>query len=156
LRIEEEDKEVKVILKENVERLGSVGEVVDVAAGYARNYLIPKNLAVRADEGKLHQIEHHKRVIMKREEKMNQAARNLAKRIEDFSCTIPAHAGEGDRLFGSVTAHNIADVLSAEGMEVDHKNVLLDEPIKELGVFVVPVRLDRGVETRLKVWVVKE
>ena len=147
---------MKVILKENVERLGSVGEVVNVSDGYARNYLIPKNFAVRADENKLHQIEHHKRVIMKREEKMDKVAQDLAKRIEEFSCTIAAHAGEGDRLFGSVTAHQIADVLNAEGMEVDHKSILLDEPIKELGVFVVPVKLDRAVETKLKVWVVKE
>jgi large subunit ribosomal protein L9 len=147
---------VKVILKKKIDRLGNIGDIVTVADGYARNYLIPRDLATRAEEGKIKRIEHERKMIKDRDEKALKEAQQLASRIEEFSCTISARAGEEDRLFGSVSAPDIALALSEAGIEIDKKNVKLEEPIKELGVYSVPIELDRGVAARLKLWVVRE
>ena len=147
---------MKVVLKKSIDRLGNVGDVVTVADGYARNYLIPRDLATRADEGKIKLIEHERRVIRAREEKVIKDTQELAGRIEQFSCTISAKAGEEDRLFGSVSDSDIALALDEAGIEIDKKKVQLEEPIKELGVYSVPIDLGRGITPRLKVWVVRE
>jgi len=147
---------VKVVLKKRVDRLGNVGDIVTVADGYARNYLIPRDLATRADEGKIKLIEHERRVIKAREEKAIKETQELARRIEEVSCTISAKAGEEDRLFGSISGSDIALALDEAGVEIDKKNVQLEEPIKELGVYSVPIDLGRGITARLKLWVVRE
>ena len=147
---------MKVVLKKSIDRLGNVGDVVTVADGYARNYLIPRDLATRADAGKIKLIEHERRVIRAREEKVIKDTQELAGRIEQISCTISAKAGEEDRLFGSVSDSDIALALDEAGIEIDKKKVQLEEPIKELGVYSVPINLGRGVTARLKVWVVRE
>ena len=147
---------MKVVLKKSIDRLGNVGDVVTVADGYARNYLIPRDLATRADAGKIKLIEHERRVIRAREEKVIKDTQELAGRIEQISCTISAKAGEEDRLFGSVSDSDIALALDEAGIEIDKKKVQLEEPIKELGVYSVPIDLGRGVTARLKVWVVRE
>ena len=147
---------MKVVLKKSIDRLGNVGDVVTVADGYARNYLIPRDFATRADGGKIKLIEHERRVIKAREDKVIKDTQELAGRIEQISCTISAKAGEEDRLFGSVSAADIALALDEAGIEIDKKNVQLEEPIKELGVYSVPIDLGRGITARLKVWVVRE
>jgi large subunit ribosomal protein L9 len=152
----EEDSRVKVVLKKSIDSLGNVGDVVTVADGYARNYLIPRDLATRADEGKIKLIEHERRVIRAREEKAIKETQGLARRIEEISCTISARAGEEDRLFGSVTGADIALAMDEAGVRIDKKQVQLEEPIKELGVYSVPIDLGRGITARLKLWVVRE
>lgn len=147
---------MKVILKRRVDGLGDTGDIVTVADGYARNYLIPRDLGTRADEGDLKRIEHERKLIKDREDRALKEAQQLARRIDDFSCTISARAGEEDKLFGSVSAADIAQALCEAGMEVDKRHVQLEEPIKELGVFSVPIDLGRGVAARLKLWVVRE
>ena len=147
---------MKVVLKKTIDKLGNVGDVVTVADGYARNYLIPRDLATRADASKIKLIEHERRVIRAREEKAIKETQELARRIEDVSCTISAKAGEEDRLFGSVSGSDIALALDEAGVRIDKKNVQLEEPIKELGVYSVPIDLGRGITARLKVWVVRE
>lgn len=147
---------MKVILREDVKRLGKPGDVVEVRDGYARNFLIPRNLAVRADAGRLRQLEHERKVLRDKKEKVLKEARALADEIAKTSCTISVQVGEEDKLFGSVTAMDIVDALKKEGVEVDKKSIQLEEPIKSLGVFSVPVKVMPDVEAKLKVWVVKE
>lgn len=146
---------MKVILREDLKKLGTAGEVVEVKAGYARNYLIPRNLAVRADASHMKQLEHERKILHDRTEKQLRQARNLAEQINRASCTIPVQVGEEDRIFGSVTAIDIADSLSKEGITVDRKCIHMEEPIKSLGVFTIPVKLSADVEAKLKVWIVR-
>jgi large subunit ribosomal protein L9 len=146
---------MKVILREDVQKLGKAGDVVEVKDGYARNYLIARNLAVGADAGHLRQLEHERKLLRDRKEKTLKQARELAEKIGKASCTIAVQVGEEDKLFGSVTAMDIAKYLGKEGIEIDKKLIDLEEPIKTLGVFTVPVRIMSDVEAKLKVWVVK-
>ncbi|MBI4559066.1 MAG: 50S ribosomal protein L9 [Candidatus Hydrogenedentes bacterium] len=147
---------MKVILSENVSNLGNMGATVNVSDGYARNYLIPRKLAVQADSGSARQIEHELRLIRRREEKQRAALMEVAKQVEALTVEIKARAGEDDRIFGSITNANVADRLKELGVDVDRKNVALDDPIKALGIFTVPVRLGSGIEANVKVWVTKE
>ncbi len=147
---------MKVILREDVHSLGNAGDVIEVKNGYARNYLIPRKLAVKAEASQMKRLEHEKRVLHDRQEKQLKEARTLADKISGTSCTIAVQVGEEDKLFGSVTALDIVESLSKEGITVDKKDVHLEEPIKSLGVFTVPVKLKPEVEAKLKVWVVKD
>ena len=147
---------MKVILRQKVADLGNIGDVVTVSDGYARNYLIPRDLATRADKAKVRQLEHERRIITAREEKALKEVRELAKKIDDLSCTLTVKAGDEDKLFGSVSAADIAQALHEAEIEVDKKNIELEEPIKELGVYSVPISLGRGITARLKLWVVRE
>ncbi len=145
-----------VILRENVENLGHTGDVVKVSDGYARNFLLPRNLVVAADEKSIASIEHHKKMLEKKRLAERAVAQELAKKIEEFSCTISRKVGENDRLFGSVSAGDIADSLKAAGYKVDKRSLTLITPIKTLGVHSVSVKLEPEVSATLKVWVVKE
>jgi len=147
---------MQVILCKNYESLGEAMDVVQVKNGFARNYLIPNGIAVRATEGNRKQIEQNQAVLAKKEEKVLKQARQLAKKIEKVPCTIPVKVGEEDRLFGSVTNQDIAEFLEKEGHKVDKRHVLLEEPIKQLGVYTVYIELHKQVQAKLKVWVVKE
>jgi len=147
---------MEVILKQDLPGVGKAGEIVTVADGYARNYLIPRGIAIPATEGNIRALESQRRLMESKRRKQEEKARRLAEKLKNVSCTIKARAGEGDKLFGSVTAAEIAEALKAQGIEVDRKDVLLEEPIKELGVFTVPVRLHKDVTVDVKVWVVKE
>jgi large subunit ribosomal protein L9 len=149
-------KQVKVILKQKVADLGDVGDVVTVADGYARNYLMPRDMATRADKAKVKQLEHERRMIKAREDKVLKDARELASKIDEASCTISARAGDEDKLFGSVSEAEIVQALQEMGIETDKKNVELEEHIKELGVYSVPINLGKGITARLKLWVVRE
>jgi large subunit ribosomal protein L9 len=147
---------MKVILREDVQELGKAGDVVDVKDGYARNYLIARNLAVRADKGQMKQLEHERKLLKDKKEKGLKQSRELAERINKASCTISVQVGEEDKMFGSVTTMDIAKCLAKEGLEIDKKLIQMDEPIRELGVFSVPVKLAPEVEAKLKIWIVKE
>ncbi len=146
---------MKVILREDDKKLGSAGDVVEVKAGFARNYLFPRNLAVRADSSQMKRLEHERKILRDKREKHLKQAKQLAARVDKASCTISVSVGEEDKIFGSVTAMDIAAALAKEGVEIDKKHIHLEEPIKALGVFSVPIKLSPEVETDLKVWVVK-
>ena len=146
---------MEVILKSGVEKLGNEGDVVAVADGYARNYLIPRDLAIEATEKNRRVLEHEKRMDLDRSAKEKRVAERLASELSNLSCTIRMQAGENDRLFGSVTSLDIAASLEEQGIEIDRRKILLDEPIKELGVFTVPAKIHPDVTADIKVWVVK-
>ncbi|MFL5815114.1 MAG: 50S ribosomal protein L9 [Bdellovibrionia bacterium] len=145
-----------VILKENVENLGRIGDVVNVTDGYARNFLLPRNLVVAADAKNIEAIEHHKRSLEKKRMAAKASAQELAKKLADYSCTLSRKVGEGDKLFGSVSTADIAEVLKKAGFPVERREIQLEHPIKTLGVHPVTIQLDAEVATTLKVWVVKE
>jgi large subunit ribosomal protein L9 len=145
-----------VILRENVENLGITGDVIKVSDGYARNFLLPRNLVVAAEEKNIAAIEHHKRMLEKKRLAQKAAASELAKKLEAFSCTISRKVGENDRLFGSVSSSDVADALRAAGFSVEKRTISLASPIKALGVHSVTIRLEADVTATVKVWVVKE
>jgi large subunit ribosomal protein L9 len=147
---------MKVILLENVPSLGKAGDLVKVSDGYGRNYLIPQKKAVIATERSLKVIEHQKRLIQQRMEKVKKDAEKLGQQIENLSCTFARTVGEGGKLFGSVTSMDIENYLNENGIKVDRKKITLEEPIKNLGVSNVPIKLHPEVTTHLKVWVVQE
>ena len=147
---------MKVILRADIDRLGKLGEVVKVAPGYARNYLIPKKLAYPATGGNLNRIEFEKRRAAQQVEHEVEEAKKQAKKMKDLSLTFQVKAGEEEKLYGSVTSADIAEEAAKQGFEIDRRKILLEEPIKQLGVYTIQVRLHPEVNTELKVWVVKE
>ena len=147
---------MKVILYEDIPHLGKTGDIVNVTNGYARNYLVPKQLAVQANPKNVRQIEHQKKLIEQRQIKMKQDARTFASRLESISITIARKAGEQDKLYGSVGTKDVKDALKEEGIIVDRKNIILEEPIKSLGVYTVDIKFHTDVIGKLKVWVVAE
>ena len=147
---------MKVILRENVDNLGKTGDIVKVSDGYARNFLLPRNLVFIADENNVAAIEHHKKALAKKRERDNTEAREVAKKIEGYSVTIARKVGENEKLFGSVTTHDIAEALTKGGFKVDRRSIHLAEPIKALGVVTVPLKLTGDVTAQVKVWVVQE
>ncbi|MFA7691929.1 MAG: 50S ribosomal protein L9 [Candidatus Hydrogenedentes bacterium] len=144
---------MNVILCENVEHLGVMGEQVRVADGYARNYLIPRKLAVEADSATAKQIEHELRIIKRREEKQRAAFTGVADKMKSLTLEFKMRAGDDDKIFGSVTPAMIVEKLAELGYEIHRKQIVLDEPIKSLGIFAVTVKLFPGIETPVKVWV---
>ena len=146
---------MKVILKENVENLGHIGDIVKVAPGYARNYLLPKGLVIEATTKNAKALEHAKRQMEYKKNKVLEQARGLAARIEALSLSLVHQAGEEGKLFGSVTNMELADRLKAEGIEIDRKKILLAEPIKHLGEFTVGIKVHPEVTANLKVNVTK-
>ena len=147
---------MKVILREDIDKLGKCGEVVEVKNGYGRNFLIARNLAIPASKGNLRAIDEVKNQKSLRDRKYMKEAERVKLRIEKASCMAEVNVGEEDKVFGSVTAAMIAELLNKEGIEVDRRNILLDEPIKALGVFTVPVKVVKDVVASLKLWVVKK
>ena len=147
---------MKVILKENVENLGKIGDIVKVSEGYARNFLLPRNLVLIADDNNIKSLEHHQKALSKKAEKEKEEAQVLAKKLEQFSCTITRKVGENEKLFGSVSATDVADVLKKAGFAIEKRQIHLNEPIKQLGVFSVSIRLATDVSAKVKVWVVQE
>jgi large subunit ribosomal protein L9 len=147
---------MRVVLREDVEHLGRRGEIVKVAPGFARNYLLPKGKALAATDGNLKVIEREKRRYLVHVAKEKEDAESVAKRIAGVSCTLVRKVGENEVLYGSVTAADIAEHLEHEGIAVDKRRIQLDEPIKSLGIYSIPVRLHPEVTAEVKVWVVKE
>lgn len=142
---------MKVILKENIETLGKIGDIVKVAPGYARNYLIPKGLALEATTRNAKELEHAKRQMEYKRNKVLEQARHLAEKIQAITLNLVHNAGEGDKLFGSVTNMELAESLKQQGLEIDRKIILLAEPIKHLGEYEVPVKIHPDVTASLKV-----
>ncbi len=147
---------MEIILREDIDKLGQRGQVVKVAAGYARNYLLPRKLAVTANESNKKIVEQERQAHIKKDAKHVADAQELGKLMAAASVTIYQKAGENDQLFGSVTANDIAVALEKLGYTIDRKKVQLDEPIKTLGDFQVSVRLHRDVSVDVPVHVVKE
>src|SRR5947199_4012674 len=134
---------MEVILREDIDKLGNRGEVVKVASGYARNFLIPKRLAVAATDSNKKIVEQERQAHLRKEAKQVGEAQDLAKMLNGVSVTIAQKAGENDQLFGSVTSKDVADALAARNYTIDRRRIQLDEPIKQLGDFKVPVRLHK-------------
>jgi large subunit ribosomal protein L9 len=147
---------MEVILREHVDNLGKRGEVVKVADGYARNYLLPRKLALLATEGNKQQIERERAKFDAKEAEEKKAAEAIAERLRSLVVEIRRKVGETEALYGSVTTSDIADALAAKGFDLDRRKIVLQEPIKKLGEFDIPVRLAREVTTPLKVKVVAE
>ncbi|MEW6440810.1 MAG: 50S ribosomal protein L9 [bacterium] len=147
---------MKVILRENVDKLGRTGDIVVVADGYGRNYLLPRGLAAKASTKDVKQLEHQKRIIQYREEKQRSEAQDLAKRLDAVACTLARKVGDEDRLFGSVTTRDIEEALHREGIPIDRKRIILEEPIKKLGAYSIAVKLHPEVTATVKITVVKE
>lgn len=147
---------MKVILLKDIETLGSAGEVVEVKNGYGRNFLIPRNEALVASAANMAQFESRRKQQETLAERDRRAAEALAKKLEAESITAQVKVGEEDRLFGSVTAQNVAELLDEKGYEVDRRAIHLEDPIRELGVYNIEVRLYPEVTAAVKLWVVKE
>jgi large subunit ribosomal protein L9 len=147
---------MEVVLKKDFEKLGHAMDVINVKDGYARNYLIPQGVAVPATEGNKKAVAEAKRHNEKREEKVQRESRQQAANIEKVPCTISVKVVDENKIFGSVGAQEIWDFLKREGFEVEKRAIELPEPIKELGVYTVAIKLHKDVVANLKVWVVKE
>lgn len=147
---------MEVILREHVDNLGRRGDVVKVAPGYARNYLLPRNLALAVTAGNRKLIERERKVADQREAEEKQTAEALASRLSSVELTIARRVGETEQLYGSVTSADVAEALAEKGLEIDKRKIHLDEPIKAIGEFAVPVRLHRDVTAQVKLLVVKQ
>lgn len=145
-----------VMLRENINNLGRIGDTVKVSDGYARNYLLPRQLVVIADETNLAEMEHQKRILEKKRLALKVSSEEIAKKVSEFSCTISRKVGEHDKLFGSVSASDIAEALKKAGYAIEKRMVTLSGPIKSLGVHPVTIQLEHDVTATVKVWVVKE
>jgi large subunit ribosomal protein L9 len=143
-----------IILTENVEGLGKIGDLVKVKPGYARNFLVPRKLALEANVRNVKELEHQKRQMERKMQKVTEASQLLKERIEKLSCVFTHRAGEEGKLFGSVTSMEISAKLTAAGIDIDRKKIQLDEPIKTLGEHPVPVKLPAGITATIKVSVV--
>lgn len=147
---------MKVILQEDVKNLGRIGDVVNVSDGYARNYLVPKKLAVEANIKNVRSMEHEKRKIEEKAKKIKGEALGLSERISAMSLTLHAKAGEEERIFGSITTMDISDALKKEGLDIDRKRILLDEPIKRLGSYTIGIKIHPELVTNLNITVAAE
>ena len=147
---------MKVVLKDDVKNLGKMGQIIDVADGYARNFLVPRGLASEANTKNIKALEHEKRIIEGKAKKVKNSAQELLNKISAMTFTIRAKAGDEGKLFGSVTTMDIAELLHKEGIEIDKKKISLDEPIKRLGSYSVNVKLHPEISTQLNIQVIQE
>ena len=147
---------MQVILLEDIKKLGSMGDLVDVKPGFVRNFLVPQKKAMLANPKNVRQIEHQRRIVERRRAKQKEVAKATAARLANSSVTIARKVGEQEKLYGSVTTLDIERALIDEGIELDRHQIELEEPIKSLGVYHLPVKLDSELSTKLKVWVVAE
>ena len=147
---------MKVILRDDIEGRGVTGDTIEVKSGYARNFLIPRNLAIPATKGNLKAIGEVKMQKELRDKKKRRGAELIKERIEKISITAEANVGEDEKLFGSITAQNIADLMEEKGVTIDKRNIDLTENIKSLGVYSIPVKIESDVIASLKLWVVKK
>ncbi|MBK7104046.1 MAG: 50S ribosomal protein L9 [Ignavibacteriae bacterium] len=147
---------MKVILRKNYDQLGKIGDLVDVKDGFARNFLLPRQIAYIATKGNIRSLEEEKQQIVKKEAKELTAAKSLATELENVSITIPVKVGEEDKIFGSVTNQMIADALKEKKYDIDKRKIDLEEPIKALGIYSVNIKLHPEVSAVVKTWVVRE
>ncbi|MEW6003042.1 MAG: 50S ribosomal protein L9 [Nitrospirota bacterium] len=147
---------MKVILREDVKNVGKMGEIVNVADGYARNYLVPRGLAIVANTRNIKFLENEKRIIQERAKRLKNLSRELANKISSMELVIKEKVGEEGKLFGSVTAMDIAEALKKEGLDIDKKKISLDEPIKRLGSYTVNIKVHPELSAELRIQVVEE
>lgn len=147
---------MKIILVKDVDRLGEIGDELVVKDGYARNYLIPNKLAIESTKGALRILEQKRREKARREQLLKEEMEKISEKIQAASCTISMEAGEEDKLFGTVTTEMVQEALLSEGIEVDKKKIVIEEPIKALGVYTVDIKLHPEVKAQARIWVVKK
>jgi large subunit ribosomal protein L9 len=147
---------MKVILTENIAALGEIGEIVNVAPGYARNFLLPQGIALEATGKNVRELEHKKIVLAQKREKVRQEMMSLAEKLNRVSIMIRRKVSEDDKLYGSVSASDIAAALAEQGFDIQRKDLLLDQPVKQLGEFTVPVRVHAQISANIKLVVEKE
>ena len=145
---------MELLLKKDIEKLGRRGEIVKVADGYARNYLVPKGFAVAASQANLKQIEIERKKLEKEEKLRFGVFEEFAEKLKAYSCTIAAQANDEGHLFGSITADMLAEALAKDGFSVEERQIILENPIKEVGVYTIPVRIEENIQTEFKLWVV--
>ncbi|SMC26549.1 LSU ribosomal protein L9P [Desulfacinum hydrothermale DSM 13146] len=147
---------MKVILTENIPNLGRIGDIVKVAPGYARNYLVPKGLALEASSSKVKELEHHKRMLEQKREKVRREMQSVAEKLNQVTLTFSRKVVEEDKLYGSVNVADIHKALTEQGFDLDRRVIQLDQPIKQLGEFSVPVKMDAGITSEITVVVTRE
>lgn len=147
---------MKVILRQNYDSLGKIGEVVDVKDGFALNFLLPRKIAYSALKGNISSLNEEKKNFAKKIEQELKSAEGLASELEKVSVTIPVQVGEEDKIFGTVTTQMISDSLKEKSFNIDKRKIEITEPIKSLGIYSVNIRLHSNVEAKIKVWVVRE
>ncbi len=147
---------MKVVLRAPVEKLGEMGDIVTVKSGYARNYLIPRELAYNATSGAMKKLEVEKKLYVRKMAKEKSMAEELAKQLAEMQISIAMKVGEEGKLYGSVTGQMIAQELEVRGFDIDRRNIIIEEPIKSLGVFDVKIKLHPEVMASLKIWVISE
>jgi large subunit ribosomal protein L9 len=147
---------MKVILRQNYETLGQIGDVVEVKNGFGRNFLIPRKIAYAALKGNVKALEEEKKTFDKRKHNEILTAEKLASELEKVSVSIPVQVGEEDKIFGTVTTQMIADALKEKGYDLDKRKIEIDEPIKSLGIYGISVKVHANVNAKIKVWVVRE
>ena len=147
---------MKVVLKDDIKNVGKMGQIVDVADGYARNYLVPRGLAVEANIKNLKALEHEKKIIQEKAKRIKNSSQTLSDKISTMTLVLKAKAGDEGKLFGAVTSMDIAELLKNEGIEMDKKKISLDEPIKRLGSYSVNIKIHPEISTHLNIQVVEE
>ena len=147
---------MKIILTENIPSLGEIGQVVNVASGYARNYLLPQGLALKATGGNVRELEHRKRILAQKREKVRKEMLSAAEKLNEVAIVLNRKVAEEDKLYGSVSVVDISKALEDQGIDVDRKNIQLDQPIKQLGEYTVPIRMGSDVTANIKLIIEKE
>jgi large subunit ribosomal protein L9 len=147
---------MKVVLKDDIKNVGKMGQIVDVADGYARNYLVPRGLAVEANIKNLKSLEHEKKIIQEKAKRIKNSSQTLSDKISTMTLVIKAKAGDEGKLFGAVTSMDIAELLKNKGIEMDKKKISLDEPIKRLGSYSVNIKIHPEILTHLNIQVIEE
>lgn len=147
---------MEIILQEDIDSLGEIGDIVKVKDGYARNFLLPRGSAIMASRRNVRALEHQKRVTALKREKALTSATAVRDKLASMAVTIPARAGEEDKLFGSITNIDIEKALRAQGVTIDRRKIMLREPIKQLGTYPVPVRLGGGLAAEIKITIERE
>jgi large subunit ribosomal protein L9 len=147
---------MKIILRQDYEKLGKVGDLIEVKRGYGMNYLIPKKIAYPAKPNFIRMVQEEQRQKSFLVNKQKKVAEQVATKMENVSVTLAVSVGEGDKMFGSITNQDIEEGLKKQGFEIDRKNIILEEPIKALGIYSVPIKLHPEIDVKIKVWVVKE
>jgi large subunit ribosomal protein L9 len=150
------NKYMKLILREDVDKLGESGDIVEVRAGYGRNYLIPQGKAIMATDGALKQVERMREQAERRAELTVERAQDMAERLETTSVTIPVEVGEDERIHGSVTTQDVADALAERDIDIDKRKITIEQDIKTLGEYTATISLISEIKAQIKVWVVKE
>jgi large subunit ribosomal protein L9 len=147
---------MEVILRTDVPKLGKAGDIVKVKDGFARNYLLPKGLAIPANQKNIKALENQRKIILAKAERERKKAQSLAEKLTGLTLTFYRKVIEGDRIYGSISAQDIVKALEEKGLSLERRFVLLDEPIKQLGTYEIPIRLGPGVEVKISVEVVEE